>query len=244
MQITLTLRSVIGTVYYLGINVEDPQATVFAWIFNFFADFTILSVIVVFGTNVLLVYFPSTIMDVNDEKFVVFMTTSTGLMSLATTISAWSLNECNFVLMILRQANGECNPLNLVRLILITTAFISTSGFKLSLVFTNNTWTEGERNILNSKALILMIVPFIIWAILLRIFNDQQEAISMVASTLVYPWFPIVVISCSDNLWRFVVNRLTRLCQCESFVLQNPTTTQMNIQTQRVSPESIELNNM
>ena len=153
-------RLVVGTLHYLGIDSGDPQSTILSWVSNCLADFMIVSWIWAQATNVLLVYLPLAMTDVSDKAFSITMVISTGLAAIGTTTTASFMDWCDIPYMLLRQIDEDCHFINVLRFILMATAVLLTSGFKLSLVWTNNTLEEGENNILKGKVfMIAFILP-------------------------------------------------------------------------------------
>ena len=239
LQVILPLRLTIGTLHNLGIDFGDPQSTVLAWILQSCINLIIISWIAAIVTNILFVRFPSTMVNINDNTFIAMLIISTCMMTATATLTEWSMGLCSFTYPILRMLEEQCSPLNVVRASLLSIAFVSTIGFKLYLMITNNTFEEGERNILSSKVLVLITIPFLVLTVIFGIFSQHFPDISIGASMFCFPAFPLIVIICNDNLRSYGYNKVLRLFQWDRFILHSSTQTLSRLQAQSVAPYDI-----
>ena len=245
MQAFNCIMATFGTLHYLDVDIPDPLPAIIGWFAYFCADFSIVSWIWAFTTNFIMVYSPSSMVDITDKTFIGVSVTITTLISGTTTVVAWSMGSCNVAYNAIADHDGNCSVVNVTRILLTTSAFVTTAGFKLFLAVTRSTLEEGENNILSTKALLTIIIPFAAIALTLSIFTENTLAFQLLAWTLYLPTVPFVVICFNENLRRFALKKITRFFNLENFVLQTREQQSLpKIQARFVAPDTIDLPNV
>ena len=242
-QVVIFLRLGFTTVYHLEIDFGDPQSTILAWIIYLSLDHIMFSMLAMTLTNIASVYTPYVLETVTEQTFNIGLLLSTFMMASATTLTTWGFEWCNLAYFYLRQNEADvCLPITTVRLILTLFGFATTSCFKLSLMCSRNVLSEGERNLLSSKVILVLASPVLIIKIINSIIPSYTALIVTIGMNLYMPFVPLTVLCVSENVRRFVWRKVCNLFDL-NFVPSNTVPSISNRAQNSVAPEIYKITN-
>ena len=239
-QVVVVFRIGFTTVYHLEINVDDPWSSVLGWMIHFVLDNFMFGMLTTTLTSITSVYSPSALDIITEQTFCIGLWASTFLAAAASTLTAWGLDWCNLAFHYLRQSQSDsCLPITPIRLTVVVIGIALTAGFKVSLMCYRNILTEGERNLLSSKVILILSFPIAAIKIINTIFPSYSAYVVLVGMTLYSPFFPLTVLCVSENVRRFVWRRV---CNVLNISFAPPNRTQ-NFVTPDNSPTDVQVEN-
>ena len=198
-------------IIHLEIDFGDPQSQIYGLVIQMFYDGALVALTVVTITNMVLIYTPRLLEEVEEDTFVIIVSTIIGLVSATSVLLTWQMDWCLLGHKMLRQLDAPCTSIGPLRRFLSATCVLLTAGFKLSLIWTNNTISEGEKNIFSGKVMLLTILPTVVTLQALREFGASISVMDG-AQSVIIPLALAIVIYLNDNLAKFVRNYVRKCC--------------------------------